>query len=129
MLTGIENDYTPIDYDNLSDHIIAQMQTGHNPSTNPCILCCDGNVQHFKDCPLLQDDNFKHFKDCPHLQDDNFKTSFVIKMVTGVSKELRQGMPNLQTATAARSTNFFLTLHADTSPDNVTTPDFQPGQH
>jgi hypothetical protein len=86
MLTGADNDDTPIDFAAISDRVIAQMQTGHDPTTNPCILCKDGEIHRFKDCPLLQD--------------DNFKTSFIIKMVTGVSKEIRQGKRNLQSATS-----------------------------
>jgi hypothetical protein len=86
IFTGNDNNNAPIDYTALSNRVIASMQTGHNPSTNPCILCKDGEIHHFKDCPLLQD--------------DNFKTSFIIKMVTGVSKGICQGKRNLQSATA-----------------------------
>jgi hypothetical protein len=115
MLTGIPNDDTPTDYTDLSDRVIAQMQAGHDPSTNPCILCRDGEIHRFKDCPLLQD--------------DNFKTSFIIKMVTGVSKEIRQGKRNLQTANTKINQLLSDADTPDDSPaDTAGAPDFPPGE-
>jgi hypothetical protein len=77
-------------------------------------LCRDGKIHGFKDCPLLQD--------------DNFKTSFIIKMVTGVSKAICQGKRNLQTANAKihqlQSTP--LPASADTDAADL---DFHQGEH
>jgi hypothetical protein len=73
MLAGIDNNDTPIDYDALSDCVIAQIHTGHDHSTNPCVLCRDGKIHRFKDCPLLQDDNFKTSFILFYHQDDLLK--------------------------------------------------------
>jgi hypothetical protein len=101
--------------DTFAHQIVAQLHT-HDPKTVPTCLLCKDVAHSFDDCPLLKD--------------GNFKTSFIIKMLSLVSRELRNGKKKQQELTTGQRMNQMLTSPTasdttlskdkDNSPDDTT---------
>jgi hypothetical protein len=89
-----------LDLDTYTDHIVAQLQTGSSdPSTRPCLLCREPH----------------QFSACPLLQDEEFKSTFIIKLLACVSRELRNGKNRTGSHDTAKRIQQVLTDVIDTS--------------
>jgi hypothetical protein len=108
-LTEDDHSDSPINFGQYADYIIHQVTNSDPTQTNPCILCRE-DAHKFDACPLLNN--------------DEFMKGFIIKLVTGISRELRQGRNKLKTANAR--INQILAEHnpSSTTDDDPDKPDF-----
>jgi hypothetical protein len=86
--------------DTFANTVVAQLQSHHPKTTPTCLLCKD--VAH-------------SFDDCPLLNDGNFKTSFIIKMLSLVSRELRNGRKKQQDLSTSQRMHQLLITETSTS--------------
>jgi hypothetical protein len=94
--------------DHFANNIVAQLKT-HDPKTIPTCLLCKDVAHSFDDCPLLND--------------NTFKSSFIIKMLSLVSRELRNGRKKQQELTTSQRMHQLLQTDSsasDTEPSVAT---------
>jgi hypothetical protein len=96
LLDSLTEDNAPdgsIDFGQYTDYVIHHVSnttTSDPTQINPCILCRE-DAHKFDACPLLNN--------------DEFMKGFIIKLVTGISRELRLGRNLADTADTDNDTN------------------------
>jgi hypothetical protein len=90
------------DLDAYCNYIVAQIHTTPDLNVNPCLLCCEPHL----------------FNACPLLRDEEFKSTFIIKLLACVSRELRNGKNRTGTNETAKRISQVLAGVANTPPDD-----------